>query len=85
MLDLTQLRGTADAIEVAAPWDCIENVWREMRKALEPMCTVVDCHFSHVYHNGASYMSFIMQRQMETIKQEKKDIFSVSTPQSRPA
>lgn len=55
MLDFDAERGgTADAIEVAAPWDCIENVWREMRKALEPICTVVDCHFSHVYHNGAS-------------------------------
>lgn len=55
MLDFDAIRGgTADAIEVAAPWDCIEDVWREMRKALEPICTVVDCHFSHVYHNGAS-------------------------------
>lgn len=55
MLDFDAIRGgTADAIEVAAPWDCIENVWREMRKALEPHCDVVDCHFSHVYHNGAS-------------------------------
>ena len=55
MLDYDAVKGgTADAIEVAAPWDCIENVWREMRKALEPLCEVVDCHFSHVYHNGAS-------------------------------
>ncbi|MCC8023873.1 MAG: FAD-binding oxidoreductase [Clostridium sp.] len=55
MLDYDALKGgTADAIEVAAPWDCIGNVWREMRKALEPICTVVDCHFSHVYHTGAS-------------------------------
>lgn len=55
MLDYDAIKGgTADAIEVAAPWDCIENVWREMRKALEPLCEVVDCHFSHVYHNGAS-------------------------------
>ena len=55
MLDFDAIRGgTADAIEVAAPWDCIEDVWREMRRALEPICTVVDCHFSHVYHNGAS-------------------------------
>lgn len=55
MLDFDAIKGgTADAIEVAAPWDCIEDVWREMRRALEPICTVVDCHFSHVYHNGAS-------------------------------
>ncbi|WP_029488063.1 FAD-binding oxidoreductase [Candidatus Epulonipiscium viviparus] len=55
MLDHDAMRGgTADAIEVAAPWDCIVNVWREMRKALEPLCTGIDCHFSHVYHAGAS-------------------------------
>ncbi len=55
MLDYDAIRGgTADAIEVAAPWDAIADVWREMRKALEPICTVVDCHFSHVYHTGAS-------------------------------
>ncbi|MFZ5974792.1 MAG: FAD-binding oxidoreductase [Bacillota bacterium] len=55
MLDFDAIRGgTADAIEVAAPWDCIHAVWSEMRKALEPLCTVVDCHFSHVYHTGAS-------------------------------
>lgn len=55
MLDYDAIKGgTADAIEVAAPWDCIENVWHEMRTALDPLCEVVDCHFSHVYHNGAS-------------------------------
>ena len=55
MLDFDAVKGgTADAIEVAAPWDCIETVWSKMREALEPICTVVDCHFSHVYHNGAS-------------------------------
>lgn len=55
MLDYDAIRGgTADAIEVAAPWDRIVTVWREMRYALEPLCDVVDCHFSHVYHSGAS-------------------------------
>lgn len=55
MLDHDAIRGgTADAIEVAAPWDRILDVWREMRKALEPLCSSVDCHFSHVYHTGAS-------------------------------
>jgi alkyldihydroxyacetonephosphate synthase len=55
MLDFDAIRGgTADAIEVAAPWDRIHAVWYEMRKALKPLCTVVDCHFSHVYHTGAS-------------------------------
>jgi alkyldihydroxyacetonephosphate synthase len=55
MLDYDAIRGgTSDAIEVAAPWDRIAAVWRGMRDALEPMCDVVDCHFSHVYHSGAS-------------------------------
>ncbi|MDR1966971.1 MAG: FAD-binding oxidoreductase [Synergistaceae bacterium] len=55
MLDYDAIRGgTSDAIEVAAPWDRITTVWREMRRALEPLCEVVDCHFSHVYHSGAS-------------------------------
>ncbi len=46
--------GTSDAIEVAAPWDCIGKVWKEMRRALEPLANEVECHFSHVYHTGAS-------------------------------
>ena len=55
MLDYDALRGgTSDAIEVAAPWDRIADVWREMRSALIPFCEVVDCHFSHIYHSGAS-------------------------------
>lgn len=55
MLDYDARKGdTSDAIEVAAPWDCIENVWREMRKVLEPLCDKLDCHFSHFYHSGAS-------------------------------
>lgn len=55
MLDYDRTKGgTADAIEVAAPWDCIVNVWSEMRKALAPLCEVIDCHFSHVYHTGSS-------------------------------
>ncbi|MBA5850754.1 FAD-binding oxidoreductase [Clostridium sp. cel8] len=55
MLDYDVMKGgTADAIEVAAPWDSIAKVWSEMRKALEPLCVDVDCHFSHVYHTGAS-------------------------------
>lgn len=55
MLDYDRLKGgTADAIEVAAPWDCIANVWRAMKNDLAPYTDVVDCHFSHVYHTGAS-------------------------------
>jgi alkyldihydroxyacetonephosphate synthase len=55
MLEYHRSRGkTADAVEVAALWDRIEGVWREMRRALLPVCTEVDCHFSHFYHTGAS-------------------------------
>lgn len=55
MLDYDAITGgTADAIEVAAPWDCIGTVWKEMRRALKPLCASLDCHFSHVYHTGAS-------------------------------
>lgn len=74
MLDHDAMRGgTADAIEVAAPWDCIENVWREMRKVLEPLCTSVDCHFSHVYHTGASvYVIFHAQTGGDDFEGEKR-------------
>ena len=55
MLDYDRMKGgTADAIEVAAPWDSIAAVWSNMRRELQPYCTDVDCHFSHVYHSGAS-------------------------------
>ena len=65
--------GTADAIEVAAPWDCIENVWRSMREALEPMTEVVDCHFSHVYHSGASvYVIFHAKTDLDDVEGEKR-------------
>ena len=29
--------GTSDAIEIAAPWDCIGRVWQEVRRVLEPL------------------------------------------------
>jgi alkyldihydroxyacetonephosphate synthase len=74
MLDYDALKGgTADAIEVAAPWDCIVNVWREMRKALEPLCESVDCHFSHVYHTGASvYVIFHARTGGDDFEGEKR-------------
>lgn len=46
--------GAADAIEVSAPWDKLEGVWRAMRRALEPLAQEVHCHFSHFYHTGGS-------------------------------
>ncbi len=74
MLDYDQLKGgTADAIEVAAPWDCIGVVWAEMRKALEPLCVDVDCHFSHVYHSGASvYVIFHAKTDGDDFDGEKR-------------
>ncbi len=55
MLDYDlQAGGTADAVEVAAPWDKIEAVYEQMRAALLPLCREVHCHFSHFYHTGAS-------------------------------
>jgi alkyldihydroxyacetonephosphate synthase len=74
MQDYDAMRGgTADAIEVAAPWDCIENVWRAMREALEPMTEVVDCHFSHVYHSGASvYVIFHAKTGMDDVEGAKR-------------
>jgi alkyldihydroxyacetonephosphate synthase len=74
MLDYDALRGgTADAIEVAAPWADILNVWREMRRALEPFCTSVDCHFSHIYHTGASvYVIFHCQTDGDDFDGEKR-------------
>ncbi|MQM72246.1 MAG: FAD-binding oxidoreductase [Eubacteriaceae bacterium] len=74
MLDYDAIKGgTADAIEVAAPWDSIVNVWREMRKALEPLCESVDCHFSHVYHTGASvYVIFHAKTNGDDFDGEKR-------------
>lgn len=46
--------GVADAIEVGASWSTLEEVWRRMRAAAEPLCTDVHCHFSHIYPEGAS-------------------------------
>lgn len=54
--------GVADFLEVAAPWDRLEAVWRAMRSALEPLCDVVHCHFSHVYPTeGSAYVIFYAQ------------------------
>jgi len=65
--------GTSDAIEVAAPWDCIGKVWKEMRAALEPLSNEVECHFSHVYHTGASvYVIFHAETKGDDIKGEQR-------------
>lgn len=67
--------GTSDAIEVAAPWDCIGNVWAAMREVLEPICNSVECHFSHVYHTGASvYVIFYAETGGDDFEGEKRYI-----------
>ncbi|RPJ40954.1 MAG: FAD-binding oxidoreductase, partial [Chloroflexi bacterium] len=68
MLRYNQLPGgAADAIEVSAPWDRLEGVWREMRRALEPLCEHVHCHFSHVYQTcGSVYVIFYARSSEDT-------------------
>ncbi len=68
MLRTNQLPGgVADALEVAAPWDCLEAVWRSMRQALEPLCMHVHCHFSHVYPTqGSVYVIFYARAKEDT-------------------
>lgn len=44
----------SDAIEVAAPWECLEAVWRRMKEAVADVCFRVEAHFSHVYPTGGS-------------------------------
>ena len=59
--------GAADALEVAAPWDRLEAVWRSMRRALEPLCDQVHCHFSHVYPTeGSVYVIFYAHAEEDT-------------------
>jgi alkyldihydroxyacetonephosphate synthase len=74
MLEYHRTRGrTADAVEVAAPWDRIETVWREMRAALLPVCIEVDCHFSHFYHTGASvYVIFYADTRSDDAAAERR-------------
>lgn len=44
-----------------------------MRNALAPLCTSVDCHFSHVYHTGASvYVIFHAQTGGDDYEGEKR-------------
>jgi len=59
--------GAADALEVSAPWDRLEKVWRAMRNVLEPLCYQVHCHFSHVYPAvGSVYVIFYAHAEQDT-------------------
>lgn len=44
--------GISDSMEVSAPWDKLEGLWREMRNALSPYAQIIHAHFSHVYRVG---------------------------------
>lgn len=51
-----------DSIEVAAPWDRLEAVWRAMRESVADVCYRIDAHVSHVYPTGGSlYVIFYAQ------------------------
>ncbi len=48
-----------DTIEVAAPWDRLETLYQDMKKAIESEITVL-AHFSHFYLTGGSiYFTFV--------------------------
>ncbi len=72
--------GTADAIEVSAPWDKLEDVWRNMRNALLPLAQIVHCHFSHIYHTGGSvYVIFYSETGKDDIAGERRYLDCVNT------
>lgn len=55
MLRFNQKVGSVgDSLEVAAPWENIEMLWRNARAALEPLSKAVHVHFSHIYDNECS-------------------------------
>ncbi len=48
-----------DTIEVAATWDCLEELYKRVRKAIARHCFVM-AHFSHAYPEGCSiYFTFV--------------------------
>jgi alkyldihydroxyacetonephosphate synthase len=55
MLRFNQKPGSmGDSLEIAAPWEDIETLWRTARAALEPLSQAVHVHFSHIYDNECS-------------------------------
>lgn len=48
----------ADTMEVAAPWSKLEELYKNVKKAISPKALVM-AHFSHAYHEGCSiYFTF---------------------------
>ncbi len=53
-----------DTIDIGATYDKLENVYHEMKKAMEAHDAVVMSHFSHMYPNGGSiYMIFFVSKE----------------------
>ncbi len=49
----------ADTMEIAAPWECVLDVYQRVHEAASKFAFVL-CHFSHAYADGCSlYFSFI--------------------------
>ena len=50
-----------DTIDVVATYDRLENVYHDMKEAMESQGAIVLAHFSHMYQNGGSiYMIFFI-------------------------
>lgn len=42
-----------DTVEVSAPWSKLRDLYHSMREQLLPLASIVGCHLSHVYTDGA--------------------------------
>lgn len=42
-----------DTVEVSGPWAILRDLYHSMRDALLPLASIVGCHLSHVYTDGA--------------------------------
>ena len=51
---LNKTGGYAETIEVAQEWRTIEALYRDLKRALQPLADEVLGHFSHVYNQGTS-------------------------------
>lgn len=56
-----------DTIEVSAPWDRLERLYWEVKRALEGQGVIPMAHFSHFYLDGGSiYFTFVKPREPKT-------------------
>ena len=54
--------GFAETIEVAHNWDRIQELYDDLKQALEPLADEVLAHFSHVYTQGTSMYVILLGR-----------------------